>query len=461
VRAFVARAVRDHKSWLQGGQLLGRATWALTNQAVVSLGSVLIHLLLARNLALEEYGTFALLSGGLLALQIVNTSLFSYPLAIRLAGVRAELRSHIVSGTIVMVMASSFLLNLLLIAGVLTFGLSSLVVPASVYFLLWQLHEALRRGLLADFQYRKATLGDAVAYLGGPLLALTLALRGEMSLAGALYAMSAAFGLGALLHARSQKLNRPAILLNREVISDIYRSGRWFLVTSVLILLGVQLPLWTLAAVGGAVEAAALQAVLNIGNLLNPMIIGLGNAIPQGSAEARLKHGIDGAWRATRGYILIGLLPTVALSAFTIVFPQLPLQVFYGSLSIFFALTLSVQFLILAWPARLASELICAFMVSVDSGKQAALTHLAGIGLTMATLPLAAPLGVPGCCLALGLGSVARLVVGHLFVRNLVAAQGELREIELKPSAPEIPNEAAPHRSKGAGLGVELAAERP
>jgi O-antigen/teichoic acid export membrane protein len=444
---FVAQAVKDCKSWLPG-QLLGRATWALTNQAVVSLGSVLIHLLLARNLTLEEYGTFALLVGGLLALQIVNTSLFSYPLAVRLAGVEAELRPHVVTGTIVMVVASSFLLNLLLVAGVLAFALSSLVLPASVYFLLWQLHEALRRGLLADFQYRKATLGDAVAYLGGPLLALVLALRGEMSLAGALYAMSAAFGTGALLHARMQKLNRPVILLNREVIGDIYRSGRWFLVTSVLILLGVQLPLWTLAAIGGAVEAAALQAVLNIGNLLNPMIIGLGNAIPQGSAEARLKHGIDGAWRATRGYMLVGLLPTVALSAFTVAFPQVPLQVFYGSLSPFLALTLSAQLLILAWPARLASELTCAFMISVDAGRQAAFTHLAGIGLTMAALPLAVPLGVPGCCLALGLGSAARLVVGYLFVRNLVAAQGGLRKTELKPPVPGILHELAPPRSE-------------
>src|SRR5262245_2335258 len=148
---FAVRAVRDHKSWLQG-QLLGRATSALSNQAIVSLGSVLIHLLLARNLTLEEYGTFALLSGGLLALQIFNASLFSYPLAVRLAGVKAELRPHVVSGTIAMVMASSFFLNLLLIAGVLVFGLSSLILPASAYFLLWQLHEALRRGLLADFQ---------------------------------------------------------------------------------------------------------------------------------------------------------------------------------------------------------------------------------------------------------------------------------------------------------------------
>jgi hypothetical protein len=456
VRAFAARAVGDHKSWLQG-RLLGRATWALTNQAVVSLGSILIHLLLARNLTLAEYGTFALLSGGLLALQIVNASLFSYPLAVRLAGVRGELRAHVVSGTIVMVMASSVLLNLLLVAGVLAFGLPSLVLPASLYFLLWQLQEALRRGLLADFQHRKATGGDAVAYLGGPLLALGLASQGEMSLAGALYAMSAAFGLGAVLHALRQKLNRPAILLYRRVIADIYRSGRWFLVTSVLILLGIQLPLWTLAAIGGAAEAAALQAVLNIGNVLNPMIIGLGNAVPQGSAEARAKHGINGAWRATRGYILAGLLPSVVLGVFMIAFPQLPLQVFYGWLSPFTALTLSVQLLVLAWPARLASELICTFMVSVDAGKQAALTHLGGIGVTMAALPLAAPLGVLGCCLALGLGSAARLVLGYLFVRNLVAAQAGLRET---PFVPELLNEAAPSRPKAAGLGVEPARKR-
>lgn len=451
----------DRRPWMRGGQLLGRATWALADQAVVSLGSVLIHLLLARNLPLAEYGEFALLSGGLLALQIVNASLFSYPLAVRLAGVKAELRPHVVSGTIAMVVASSFLLNLLLIAGVLAFGLSSLILPVSVYFLLWQLQEALRRGLLADFQYRKATGGDAVAYLGGPLLALILSLQGEMSLDGALYAMAAAFGMGALLHALRQNLRHPILLINREVIGEIYRSGRWFLVTSVLILLGIQLPLWTLAALGGAVEAAALQAVLNIGNLLNPMIIGLGNAVPQGSAEARLQHGIAGAWRATRGYILVGLVPTVVLSVFAIAFPQLPLQLFYGSLPAFLALTLSVQLLILAWPARFTSELICTFMVSVDAGRQAVLTHLAGIGLTMVALPFAAPLGVPGFCLALGLGAIARLVVGYLFVRNLVAAQVGQRETEVVPSVFVSLHHAAPPRPNGAGLGIELASERP
>ena len=75
---------------------LRRTFWTLLDQGVVSLGTFLLSVLLARHLAPAEYGVFALLLGMLLLAQVINSSLIFYPMSIRSAVLPALARPRLI-----------------------------------------------------------------------------------------------------------------------------------------------------------------------------------------------------------------------------------------------------------------------------------------------------------------------------------------------------------------------------
>jgi O-antigen/teichoic acid export membrane protein len=402
------------------GLLIGRASWTVADQVVVSLGNFLVNVQLARGLTLGEYGMFAILLGGFMALQIVNSSLVFYPFTVRFATAPVGQRATLLSTTLLLQVMTSLQLGTLLVAGLLAFGHSDLVLPAVAYFLLWQTQEATRRGLLADFRFRTATIGDAVTYIGQPALIAILANLGSLTLASGLYAMAVACALGALINASQLALSRP-LLDCRRLIEDYWSIGRWCLLDSYLLHFNVQIFPWSLAAVGGAAAAAPFQAILNVAHLLNPVIYGLGNVIPQSAARA-LKGGKGsfGAWREARVYILIGFAPTVAYCAVALLAPDILLRVLYGANSPYLALTVPVQLFALAWPMRYAGELICAFFYGVEVGRLAVLSNIAAIVTAIIALPLVIPFGLAGICLALVSASILRVAVAYYALTTII-----------------------------------------
>ena len=78
---------------------VSRASWTLANQGVVSLGTFLVNVQLARQLPTEDYGAFALLLGAFLALQLFNSSLLLYPMSIRLPVMQGASREQLLSAT--------------------------------------------------------------------------------------------------------------------------------------------------------------------------------------------------------------------------------------------------------------------------------------------------------------------------------------------------------------------------
>ena len=133
---------------------------------------------------------------------------------------------------------TSLQLSALLVAGLLAFGRSDLVGATVAYFLLWQAQEATRRGLLANFRLRRASVGYAVTYIGQPLLVAILASRGSLTLASGLYAMAVACGLGALLNAAQLGLSR-SLLDCRRLIEEYWAIGKWCFLNNYLLLFNV------------------------------------------------------------------------------------------------------------------------------------------------------------------------------------------------------------------------------
>jgi hypothetical protein len=70
------------------------------------------------------------------------------------------------------------------------------------FLMLWQLHEALRRGLLTRFQIKAAIIGDTVSYLDQFGLILALSAAGSLSMPSAIWGMAATSGLTTMIQAR-------------------------------------------------------------------------------------------------------------------------------------------------------------------------------------------------------------------------------------------------------------------
>jgi O-antigen/teichoic acid export membrane protein len=374
----------------------GKASWSLIDQGVVSLGNLLINLQLAWLLPIEEYGVFALLLSGMLALQVVSTSLFSYPLPIRLATTEGDDHARLLSLTLVLVGAACLVLDLFLVVGLAVFDRPELIIPACAFFPLWQLQEAARRGLLADLRHRVATVGDSVTYLGQPVLLAAFAGSGSLDLGLALYLMAAACAAGMVIHVSLLRLARPVLRDAGPVILSFWLIGKWQLAINGILLMNVRIYPWALAYSQGAAAAAAFQAMLNVANLMNPLIIGLGNAIPQVAARARAEVGTRRAWLASRAYILVGLLPALAFSGALVVAPKFILSILYGADSPYLETALAVQIVALSGPARYLGDLICCFLIGIEAGRLAVFAYLASLTASLLLVPFTLPFGLAG-----------------------------------------------------------------
>lgn len=298
LQAWISR-IRD------GGHFL-RAYWTLFDQGIVSLGSFAANIILARQFAPTEYGTFALLWGGLLGLQQVNGALIFYPVSVRLVVAKGEQYKRLFSTSVVLVILACLLECIGLSIALVAFERIDILPSAIAWFVLWQVQEIMRRGLFASFRHKAAIVGDAISYLGQAVI-IALFLRYELvSLATILYSMAATSGFAALLQAYQLGLSMPDLRDLRKTIIDFWIVGRWALVNNLMSQIQFQMLLWELATISGVVIAASLQATQNVVNVVNPIIYGICNIIPQTTAHAQAR-GNARAWRAARIYALLGV----------------------------------------------------------------------------------------------------------------------------------------------------------
>ena len=223
-----------------------------------------------------------------------------------------------------------------------------ILLPAAACYLAWQAQETMRRCLLANFRYRAAVAGDAVSFIGQAVAIALMAWLGTVTLSSALYAMSVTFVAGAIVHASKLHFGRPNVAQAIRLARDYFALGKWSLVYYEVLILRLQLFPWALAATAGTAATAAFQAAANIANVMNPISLGIGNAIPQAAAHAHVTDGVHGAWRTARGYILFGIPPILAICAAGLVAPQLLLRLMYGASSPYLDAALTVQLLVVA-----------------------------------------------------------------------------------------------------------------
>src|SRR5215510_4834887 len=81
---------------------IGRASWTLVDQCVVSGGNFLLNVLLARALGEEDYGEFTLFLGAIFLLRTIDYSFISYPLSLRLCVANEDERGRLLGNTVLL-----------------------------------------------------------------------------------------------------------------------------------------------------------------------------------------------------------------------------------------------------------------------------------------------------------------------------------------------------------------------
>ena len=390
----------------------------------MSFGNFLLNVLLARTLSEEDYGEFALFLGAIFILRTIDYSLISYPLSVRLCVASDEERAGLLGNTILLTAALGLVLVVVMALGTTLLEVDNIVLPACLCYLCWQAQETSRRCLLADFRYRAAVAGDGIAYVGQAMLIALLAWLDAITLPAALYMMSATFGVGALVHASKLRFAWPDLAEARLLAREYFSVGKWSLVNYQLVLARVQLLPWMLAALAGTAATASLQAGLNIANMMNPIIFGIGNAIPQVAAHAYRTGGAIGASRAAFGYVLFGLIPILLISAAAVLMPELLLRTVYGPSSPYLAAATGLQLLAIAGVLDYIAEMISKTLLGVQAGRLASLVNVVAVGAAaVLAFVLIGPLGVFGACLALLIANLVRATGAVIAIAWLIAKE--------------------------------------
>lgn len=419
---WVGRLAR-YRVW---DERLPRLVWTLADQGIVSAGSFIVQLVLARTLAPAEYGLLVLIYGGLLTLQLCNATLLFHPMSVRLSAASPDVRKTLLGASLVMLAVTTIGFGGVLAAILVGFRHSELAVPAFVCFCAWQTQEGLRRGLLSSFRHAAAMTGDSLFCLGQAGLVVSLGALGLLSIGSALYAIALCAGVGAVAHALRLSIRLPSAMRLREILVDYWAIGGAFSLGNGLLAAGrtIILP-WALAALGGSAAAAGYQAANNVVNLSNPLILGLANIIPQAAASA-CGEGYRHAWRTVRGYLFLAAPPILTYSVAVFVLPEDALRLLYGEASQYVHLALPLRLLIMVSVTGFATEAVVAFLHGLALVRRAALINAAGTATSLAlAFPLIDRFGLIGGCAALLLANFVRLALANIAVTRLTASANQ------------------------------------
>jgi O-antigen/teichoic acid export membrane protein len=393
------------QSPLRGFQL-GRGVSALLDQGVVSLGTFVTNVLLARSLGQGEYGLYALVLGVMLLLNSVHAALVAYPLSVKGATADEHELRRLAAGSLGLAGGLAAAMGAGLFAAVAALGSVELACWSAAALVLWQAQETVRRALVAHLRYGAALWGDAVSYLGQAALIWALSQEGRLSLGAAFAVMSFTSAAAAGLQAVQLRLRPGGLREGAHLARSFWSLGRWALFTNLVGNFTTQAFPWTLAAFHGVGAAAALQSVVNLMGVSHPVMFGINNLIIPVAARVVADRGVAAARRAAFRQAMIGW---VLLSPYYVglaLWPEAALRGFYGAGSPYLALEAPLRLFVVAYVFVYLTCILGALLYGLGDSRATFLGHTAGAAAAVALgLPLTAAGGLLGA-------SVGVIVVG-------------------------------------------------
>ncbi|MEM1372378.1 MAG: hypothetical protein AAGG72_09165 [Pseudomonadota bacterium] len=404
-----------------GRLALQRSSWALVDQAIVSGGTFIGNILLARAFAPSEYGTFAILFGVLLGLQLFNATLLFHPISIQVINSPPQQTKVLLATSITLTAIATVLLGLVLSVGLIAFGLGHLVIPSCVWFFFWQIQEGLRRGLLSQFRHRDACVGDAISYIGQALAIIFLSVVGSLTLPNALWGMALTSGLAAALQWVQLAPRGFRRMPMRETVVDFWSvGGIWALGSGLLTHFRMSIAPWLLAFTGGPAAAAGFQAAINLINLLNPLTMSVGNLVPTAVSQVK-EQGLVAAWRTAWSYGVLALPPILAYGLIVIAAPGSLLSLLYGAQSSYVGLTLPVQLLMVSMVISYLGEIAIYYVHGLAAIRKAFFINvIAAVFALLFAIVMIDLYGLTGGCAALLLANIFRLMIAYFAIRPML-----------------------------------------
>jgi O-antigen/teichoic acid export membrane protein len=389
--------------------------WAIADQGVVSIGSFLVTLILARKLPASEFGVFGVLMGVLVTAATAHASLIGIPLMVLSADQahRDQLPTVALAWTLLSVIAFSTVLS---VAAVVV-GRPGLIPVAVLALLAAQIQETFRRSLMGRLQFARTTWGDAVSYLGQAAGVAALSLLGPVTLARALLIMALTSLAAAGLQFWQVRPVMEAGVFRRELVAPFWRLGKALIVINGIGALTLQSFPWLLAAFAGVAAVGSFQALLAVMGFTNPLMLAVNSIITTHAARAQ---GLDLEPKQrleldiARRYGVVGSIPLVAYCIVLAAAPGPILRLFFGSSSVYRGLGPELRVFVLFSAAQYAYFVVAGILNARQDTRSLLWAQIA----SALTVPLVA---VP----LIATGSVRGAVIGAVIsaaVRAGVAA---------------------------------------
>lgn len=407
---------------------LGLALWSLVDQGVVSLGSFLLGLVLARSLSPAEYGVYALVWGALLFLRGFHTSLVTYPLSVDWAKTELGKRNALVGGSLALTVALGLPLMAAAAVATVVIGRPTLAPWAMAALLAGHFQETTRRALMAELRHRATVLGDAVSYLGQVGAIWAVVERWRLSVEAVFAAMALTSLVAGLIQLR--QLGEPAWRAGElgTLAARCWQLGRWLALATLLSVFTIQVFPWTLGLVRGAADAAQYQAAANLLGVTHPLLFGLANLLVPAVAQAQVSGGLNASRRVVRWYGLLGAALLVPYLVVVWLWPDEALRLVYGMASPYTALATELRLFALGYAIIYVGQLAGAFLLGLEQSRASFwVTVACAVASVVVGMPLAAGYGVDGALAGLVVSRIVQVGVAAALIAHSTHALRQRR----------------------------------
>lgn len=407
----------------------GPRAWALVDQGIVSLGSALTTVLLARGLAPDTFGVAVLLIAVMLFLNTVHASLVVYPLSVFGAPLTGdEFRGYSgrsLASTVIVAVPLALAMSVVALA----FREPAAAVWSAIGLAAWQAQETTRRALFARLRHRDAIPGDLLSYAGQAAMIAALGAAGHLTLPLVFVTLAVTSMAGAALQMVQL---RPTGFDLRGAFSWTMvglRHGRWTLPSNLLGAVIMQAPLWTIALLEARSAAGQFQALIALVGVMNPIMYGVANLLTPAVAQASDQRAAPLSGRLLAASLSQGALLLLPYTLVLWLWPSQILGLIYGHGLLDTGLALPLRLLTFAYLLVYLAHVGNATLFGLKRPQDVLSVQVAGaILLIIAGIPAVAAWGIVGAAVA--------AIMAHA-VRSAVCARGLGRALGV-PGRPKV-----------------------
>jgi len=396
--------------------------WALSNQGVVSLGTFITNIFLARHLVDKDYGVYSLLMGVILFLNGLHAALITYPLSVKGAKETEEkIRSTALISIYFTVLLNFPILIIMIVYGMFS-NFNNTFLFGGLFLIFWQVQETVRRSMMAHLKFKQAILGDSISYLGQVILLFVLSQISLLSLKNVFISMSLTSLLAALVQVIQLRLPIKLLKIKVSIMKNYWNIGKWVLATNLVSLLLIQLFPWSLAYFNGPEATAAYQAIANLLGVTHPIMFSIGSIIIPAIAKAQeVKSDYKEIYKSVSTYVFQGSLLLIPYYLLLIIFPKQLLALFYGSESIYVEYYFALRIFVCAYVFNFIGQVLISILKGLEESRNSfRAQYISGVFSGIFGLPLIMFFGVMGASAGMLIAHISRAFLCILFLRRVM-----------------------------------------